>query len=176
MAWLDPSLLAGFPGVIKMETLMSFGSACLTGYFWLTKIRRENARLRLIQPAPFRADRRQCSRTPGKEKATWYGDIFLANPATSLRTVIAAKLELFWQGQWVEGKWMLEKKDDLPWVIEPLRVFTRNLGLSFDVDEGTPAEQLPANHRIRLTLTTLDGRQVVQYIETRDPTALARAA
>jgi hypothetical protein len=176
MAWLDPSLLSGFPGAIKMETLMSFGSACLTGYFWLTKIRRENARLRLIQPAAFRADRRQCSRVPGKEKATWYGEIFLANPATSLQTVIAAKIELFWKGQWIEGKWVLEKKDDLPWAVEPLRVFTRNLGLSFDVDEGTAPDTLQENHRIRLTLTTLDGRKVVQEIETHGPAALACAA
>jgi hypothetical protein len=176
MAWLDPSLLASFPGVIKMETLMSLGSACLTGYFWITRFRRENARLQLIQPAAFRADRLQCSRVPGKEKATWYGDIFLANPATSLRTVIGAKVELFWKGQWIEGKWVLEKKDDLPWPVEPLRVFTRSLGLSFDVNEGTAPEALQENHRIRLTLRTLDGRNVVQQIETRGPAALARAA
>src|SRR5580704_12635912 len=82
MAWIDPSLLSGFSGHIKMETLMSVGSACLTCYFWLVKMRRESAGLKLYQPAAFRADRLQCSRVPGKEKATWYGDLFLANPST----------------------------------------------------------------------------------------------
>jgi hypothetical protein len=171
------SLLAGWSGHIRMETLMSVGSACLTGYLWLVKMRRETAGLKLYQPAPFRADRRQCSREAGKEKATWYGDIFLANPSVMPRTVIRSRVELLWQGRWIEGKWILEKKEDLPWAVEPLRVLTRSLGVSFDVDEGTPAEQLQADGRIRLTLETLDGRQLVEQIETNRPTAAsARAA
>jgi hypothetical protein len=177
MAGIDSSLLAGFSGHIKMETLISLSSACLTGYLWLVKMRRETAGLKLYQPAAFRADRRQCSREPGKEKATWYGDIFIANPSSLPRTVIRSRIELLWKGQWIEGKWILEKKDDLPWAVEPLRVLTRGLGLSFDVDEGTPAEELQANHRIRLTLVTLDGRKLVQQIETCGPSAVsARAA
>jgi hypothetical protein len=169
-AWFE-TLRDGIP----LNSILSAGSAFVTGYFWLVKMRQERAGLRLYQAAGFRPDRLQCSDVPGKGKATWYGEIFLANPSTLPSTVISLRISLFWKGQWIDGKRVIEKKDDLPWAVEPLRVLSRSLGCSFDVDEGTTREQLQVNQRLRLTLTTVDGRERTQELDTHGP-AVARAA
>jgi hypothetical protein len=160
---------------IPYNSLLSVGSALITGYFWLVKMQRERAGLQLYQAGGFRPDRLQCSNVPGKEKATWYGEIFLANPSTLPSTVIHARIELFWKGQWIEGKRVMEKKDDLPWAVEPLRVLNRSLGCAFEVEEGTQREQLQQNHRLRFTLTLVDGRTAVRELDTQGP-AVAQAA
>ena len=103
MASLFTSLFDALQDGITFNSLLSVGSAAVTGYFWLVKAQRERAGLELYHAGRFRPDRLQCSNTPGKEKATWYGEIFLANPSTLPGTVIGLRIELFWKGQWIEG-------------------------------------------------------------------------
>jgi hypothetical protein len=152
---------------LNLSLLLSVASSVITGYFWLVKMNRERAGLRLYRVADFRADRLQCSDLPGSERATWYGDIVLANPSTLPAVVVYCQLQLWWQGQWLDGTRVMEKKDDVPWTVEPMRVLTRSFGCSFLVAAGTPRERLLAPQRLRFQWTTVDGRRHTAEIDTR---------
>ncbi len=173
------SLLAGFLGEFNVQTLLAVGSASLTGYLWLTKLNRERAGLKLYRAVDFRPDRLQCSDKAGKEKATWYGEILLANPSTLPIAVVRFQVRLLWRGRWIDGRTVMERKDDVPWTVEPLRVLARGFGCAFDVEEGTVREQLLRPHKLRFTWTTVDGRNQCQDIDTglaSAPSALKAAA
>jgi hypothetical protein len=160
------SLFADFLGEFNLQTLIAVGSACVTGYFWLVKMNRERAGLKLYRVADFRPDRLQCSDRPGKEKATWYGEVYLANPSTLPIAVVRFGVQLLWRGRWMDGRIVMERKDDLPWTAEPLRVLARGFGCAFDVEEGTTREQLLQPHKLRFNWTTVDGRRQSQDVET----------
>jgi hypothetical protein len=165
------SPLSGLIEVVQQLNLplfLSIASSCLTFYFWLVKLNRERAGLRLYRLVPFRPDRLQCSPVPGSARAIWYGDIFLANPSTLPAAVVRCRVQLDWKGSWRDGSLQLEKKEDVPWVVEPLRVFVRTFGCCFQVEEETPREQLQKPHRLRFLLETVDGRTHVQEIQTCD--------
>ena len=158
--------LAGFLGDFNVQSFLAVGSACVTAYFWLVKMNQERAGLKLYLVADFRPDRLQCSDQPGKEKATWYGEIYLANPATLPAAVVRFQVRLLWGGRWIDGKLLMEKKDDLPWTVEPLRVLARGFGCSFPVEEGTAREQLLRPNKLRFIWTTVDGRRQQQDVDT----------
>ena len=160
------SLFAGFLGEFNVQSFLAVGSACMTGYLWLTRLNRERAGLKLYRTADFRPDRLQCSDKAGKEKATWYGEILLANPATLPAAVVRFRVQLLWRGRWIDGRTVTERKDDVPWTVEPLRVLARSFGCAFDVEEGTTREQLLTPHKLRFTWTTVDGRCQCQDVET----------
>jgi hypothetical protein len=157
---------AGVLGDFNFQSFLAVGSACVTGYFWLVRMNQERAGLKLYRVADFRPDRLQCCDAPGKEKATWYGEIYLANPSTLPAAVVACRVQLLWHGRWMDGKLVMEKKDDLPWTVEPLRVLARSFGCAFPVEEGTTREQLLKPHKLRFTWTTVDGRSQRQDIDT----------
>ena len=164
-----PSLvasLAGFLGDFNVQAFLTVGSAGITAYFWLVKMNQERAGLKLYRVADFRPDRLQCSEIPGKEKATWYGEIYLANPSTLPAAVVRFQVQLLWGGRWIDGKLVIEKKDDMPWTVEPLRVLARGFGCSFPVEEGTTREQLLRPHKLRFLWIMVDGRKQVQDIDT----------
>ena len=96
---------------LNMSMLLSVASSCVTGYFWLIKMNQERTGLRLYRLADFRPDRLQCCDAPGKEKATWYGEILLANPSILPRAVLRLQVELFWKGCWLPGQLVLERRD-----------------------------------------------------------------
>lgn len=167
-----PSLVSAVAELCKdanLPLLLSVGSSVVTGYFWLVKMNRERAGLRLLQAGAFRPDRLQCSDVPGMDKATWYGELFLTNPSTLPAVVVRFQVQLHWQGTWIDGRLVLEKKDDVPWVVEPLRVLARSFGCSFAVPAGTTREQLQQPHRLRFTWLTVDGRQHSTEIDTCAP-------
>ena len=122
--------------------------------------------LKLYRVADFRPDRLQCCDAPGKEKATWYGEIYLANPSSLPAAVVRFQVQLRWGDRWIDGKLVMEKKDDMPWTVEPLRVLARGVGCSFPVEEGTTREQLLQPHKLRFIWITVDGRKQVQDIDT----------
>jgi hypothetical protein len=111
----------------------------------------------------------QCSNVPGKAKAVWYGDLCLANPANLPAAIVRLQVKLRWDGQWLDGQLVLEKKDDVPWTVEPMRVLSRSLGFAFQVEETTAREKLVGPQRLRLLLTTVDGRTRVEEITTCSP-------
>lgn len=158
--------LTGFLGDFNVQSFLAVGSACITAYFWMVKMNQERAGLKLYRVADFRPDRLQCSDQPGKEKATWYGEIYLANPSLLPAAVVRFQAQLLWDGRWIEGKLVIEKKDGLPWTVEPLRVLARGFGCSFDVEEGTTRERLLTPHKIRFTWVTVDGRKQSQDVDT----------
>ena len=166
MSPLVASSLAGFLGDFNVQTFFAVGSACVTAYFWLVKMNQERAGLKLYRVADFRPDRLQCSEAPGKEKATWYGEIYLANPSTLPAAVVRFRVQLLWGGRWIDGKLVIEKKDDMPWTVEPLRVLARGFGCSFAVEEGTTREQLLTPHKLRFTWVMVDGSKQTQDIDT----------
>jgi hypothetical protein len=159
-------VFASFLGEFNVQTLFAVGSTCITVYFWLIKMNRERAGLKLYRVADFRPDRLQCSDKPSKEKATWYGEIYLANPSTLPIAVVRFQAQLLWRGRWIDGRMVMERKDDVPWMVEPLRVLARGFGCAFDVEEGTAREQLLRPHKLRFTWTTVDGRHRSQEVET----------
>lgn len=161
-----PSLFAGFLGEFNLQTLIAVGSACVTGYFWLVKMNKDRAGLKLYRVADFKPDRLQCSNAPSKEKATWYGEVYLANPSSLPIAVVHFRVQLMWRGRWIDGKLVMERKDDLPWTVEPLRVLARSFGCAFAVEEGTAREKLLTPHKLRFTWTTVDGRKQSQDIDT----------
>jgi hypothetical protein len=165
-------LLAAVPDAINnvnVSMLLSVASTVVTGYFWLVKMRRERAGLHLYRAAAFRPDRLQCSELPGKEKAVWYGEVFLANPSTLPAAVVRLGVQLFWKGRWLDGSLVMEKKDGLPWTVEPLRVLARSFGCAFAVEQGTTREQLLQPHQLRFTLVTVDGCIRTYPMETSEP-------
>ena len=164
---------AGFLGEFNLQTVLAVGSACVTAYFWLVKMNQERAGLKLYRVADFKPDRLQCSDAPGKEKATWYGEVYLANPSSLPAAVVRFQVQLLWEGKWIDGKLVIERKDDLPWTVEPLRVVARSFGCSFTVNQGTVKEQLLTPHKVRFTWTTVDGRKQSQDIDTCMIAALA---
>jgi hypothetical protein len=168
--------VAEFCQGLNLPLVLSLGSSVVTGYFWLVKMNQERAGVGLFRVADFRPDRLQCSDVPGMEKATWYGEVFLANRSTLPAAVIRFQVELLWNGRWLPGKLVLEKKDDVPWTVEPLRVLARSFGCAFAVDQGTTREQLARPHRLRFTYLTLDGRRRRQEVVTCQPAAALRAA
>jgi hypothetical protein len=157
---------ADLVGNLNLQTFLAVGSACVTGYFWLVKMNRERAGLRLYRVADFRPDRLQCCNTPGKEKATWYGEIYLGNPSTLPAAVVGFRVQLWWRGAWIDGDLAMERKDGLPWTVEPLRVLARSFGCAFAVEQGTTREQLLRPHKLRFTWTTVDGRTQREDIDT----------
>src|SRR4051812_47127178 len=94
---------------INMSMILSLGSSLLTGYFWLVKMNRERAGLQLYRVADFKPDRLQCSDMTNKEKATWYGELFFANPSTMPAAVVSFKVELMWKGHWLPGQLVIER-------------------------------------------------------------------
>ena len=161
-----PPLFAGFLGEFNLQTLIAVGSACVTAYFWLVKMNRDRAGLKLYRVADFKPDRLQCDDRPGKEKATWYGEVYLANPSSLPIAVVAFRVRLMWHGEWIDGKLVMERKDDLPWTVEPLRVLARSFGCAFPVPQGTTREQLMQPHKLRFAWTTVDGRKQCQDVDT----------
>jgi hypothetical protein len=69
----------------------------------------------------------------------------------------------------------MDKKDGLPWTVEPLRVLARGFGCAVQVEEGATREQLLQSHRLRFTLVTVDGRARTYDIETPDPASALAA-
>jgi hypothetical protein len=167
--WSLLGSLADVGKSVDVSLLLSIGSSLLTGYFWLVKMNQERAGLRLYRLTEFRPDRLQCSDVPGTERATWYGDVVLANPSTLPSVVVQCQVQLLWQGVWLDGTRVLDKKEDVPWTIEPLRVLSRKFGCSFLVAAETPRERLQSMQRLRFILTTVDGRRQVAEMQTRDP-------
>jgi hypothetical protein len=166
------TLLAAVPDVVNnvnLSMFLSVASSCVTGYFWLVKMRRERAGLQLYRAAGFRPDRLQCSDLPGKAKAVWYGEVFLANPSTLPAAVVRFGVQLLWKGRWIDGALVMDKKDGVPWTVEPLRVLARGFGCAFQVEECATREQLLQSHRLRFTLVTVDGRARRYDIEMSDP-------
>jgi hypothetical protein len=161
-----PPLFAGFLGEFNLQTLIAVGSACVTGYFWLVKMNRERAGLKLYRIGDFKPDRLQCGDVAGKEKATWYGDICIANPSSLPVAVVGFRVQLMWRRKWIDGKLVMERKDDVPWTVEPLRVLARSFGCAFPVEQGTTREQLLQPHKLRFSWTTVDGRTQSQDIVT----------
>jgi hypothetical protein len=170
------AFFAGFRDGLSLQALLSLGSAGLTAYFWLVKARRDRAGLRLVRLGDFRPDRPQCSDVPGTERAVWYGGICLANPSTLPAVVVQVRVQLHWQGRWLDGRLVLEKKDDVPWAVEPLRVLSRSLGCAFLVKEGTAREELARPQRLRFTLVTVDGRAQALKLVTCDAAPAAPEA
>jgi hypothetical protein len=165
-AW---SHVVGLFGPMNAQLLLSVGSACLTGYYWLLKVGKERAGLTIYRTDDFKPDRPQGSRTPGKETAVWYGGLCLANPATVPAVVVRAEVRLLWDGGWVEGRLVQDAKDGPPWTVEPLRIVSHRLGLAFPVPEGTPRERLLGPQRFQFTLVTSDGRKRVRELRACDP-------
>ena len=132
-------VFASFLGEFNVQTLFAVGSTCITVYFWLIKMNRERAGLKLYRVADFRPDRLQCSDKPSKEKATWYGEIYLANPSTLPIAVVRFQAQLLWRGRWIDGRMVMERKDDVPWMVEPLRVLARGFGCASTWRRGRPA-------------------------------------
>jgi hypothetical protein len=158
--------LAGLCGPMNAQAVLSVGSACVTGYFWLVKMGRERAGLRLYRVGDFRADRLQGSTTPGKATATWHGGLCLANPATVPAVVVRLQVHLNWGGQWLEGRLVLESKDGPPWTVEPMRVFSRTLGVAFPVEENTDRDRMLRPQRFRFTFAMADGRTRTQELSS----------
>ncbi|HVS36422.1 MAG TPA: hypothetical protein VMS17_12725 [Gemmataceae bacterium] len=173
MPLLVALIFASFLGEFNLQTIFVVASTCITVYFWVIKWNRERTGLKLYRVADFRADRLQCSDKPGQEKATWYGEIFLANPSTLPIAVVRFRVQLLWRGRWMDGRTVMERKDDMPWTVEPLRVLARSFGCAFDVEEGTAREQLLKPHKLRFTWTTVDGRQKSQDVETSQTASAA---
>ena len=159
-------IFANILGEFNVQTLFAVASTCITAYFWLVKMNRERAGLKLFRVGDFRPDRLQCSDRPGKEKATWYGEVVLANPSSLPIVVIQFQVQLLWRGRWIDGRMVMERKDDPPWTVEPLRVLARKFGCAFDAEEGTAREQLLKPHALRFTWTTVDGRRNCQDVVT----------
>jgi hypothetical protein len=155
----------------NLSFLLSVMTSVFTGYCWLFQMNRDRAPLRLYRASPFRPDRLQSSPLPGKETATWYGEIGLANPSSLPRSVIGVEVELRWRGTWLPGRLVLDSKVGVPWTVEPLRVLNRSFGCAFPVDEGTPREALTAPQQLRFTLIMIDGRRRAHEISTSDTTA-----
>jgi hypothetical protein len=169
-------LFADFFGEFNFQTLIAVGSACITAYFWLVKMNKELAGLKLYRAADFKPDRLQCCDAAGKEKATWYGEIYLANPSSLPSAVVGFRVQLMWRREWVDGKLVMERKEDLPWTVEPLRVLAKSFGCAFPVEQGTTREDLLKPRRLRFSWTTVDGRKQSQEIETSMAPALKLAA
>jgi hypothetical protein len=161
---------------LNVSLLLSIASSCATFYFWLVKWNRERAGIALYRLAAFRPDRLQCSTMAGKARAIWYGDVFLANPSTLPAAVVRCRVQLWWNGDWRDGTLQMEKKDDVPWVVEPLRILARSFGCCFLVDEGTQRERLQQPQRIRFMLDTVDGRMHTHELETCDAAPIAAQA
>jgi len=158
--------LADWIGDFNVQSFLAVGSACLTAYFWLVKMSRDGAGLKLYRAADFRPDRPQCGDAPGTAKAVWYGEIFFANPSTLPAAVVGFRVQLLWHGRCIDGALVMEQKDGLPWTVEPLRVLARSFGCAFAVEEGITREQLQKPHMLRFTWTTVDGRTWSQDVNT----------
>jgi len=157
----------------NLQMLLSVGSACVTGYFWLVKANRERAGLCLYRTGDFRLDRPQCCDAAEKEKAIWYGAICVANPSTLPALVVQARVQLRFEGRWLDGQLVQEKKDEAPWTIEPLRALSRSLGCAFQVPEGAVQDRLQGPQQLRFVFTLADGRQRVHALVTRETPPVA---
>ncbi len=161
---------------LNLSMFLSVASSGITFYFWLVKMNRERAGLQFYRLAAFRPDRLQCSTVAGCARAVWYGEVLLANPSTLPAAVLRCRVQFFWQGEWRDGTLQMEKKDDVPWVVEPLRILSRNFGCAFLVADGTPREQLQQPQRFRFLLDTVDGRTQVREIQSCDAAPVAAPA
>jgi hypothetical protein len=169
------SALAGLWQALNLQALLSVGSAGITAYFWLVKMNRERAGLRLYRLGDFRPDRPQGADVPGMETAVWYGGLCLANPSSLPAAVVCLRVQLGWQGRRLDGRLVQERKDDLPWTVEPLRVLSRSFGCAFVVPEGTARELLSRPQQFRFTFVTADGRRRTQTMSTCEAAAGAAA-
>ena len=167
MSWID--------AFANASMILSVTSTCVTFYFWLVKMNRERMGLRLYRMATFKPDRLQCSTVPGTAKAIWYGEILITNPSTMPTAVINCRVQLYWKGEWRDGTLQMEKKDAVPWTVEPLRVLARSFGCCFLVDENTPQDALQGPQRLRFLLETVDGRTSTLEIQSCDAAQAATA-
>lgn len=92
--------------------------------------------------------------------------MYLANPSTLPLAVVGFRVQLMWYGEWIDGKLVMERKDNVPWTVEPLRVAPRSFGCAFAVEQGTVREQLLQPHKLRFTWTLVDGRKQSQDVDT----------
>lgn len=172
--YLGSALTALWNGM-PMQAIISVGSAAFTAYCWLVKMNKDRAGVRLYRVADFRPDRLQCSDVAGKARAVWYSEVCVANPSSLPAALVGVQVQLWWHDSWLDGKLVLEKKDDVPWVVEPLRVLSRGFGCAFNVPENTARDVLTRPQRIRFTFTTVEGKIQRQEITTcnAQPQALA---
>lgn len=150
-----------------MKWLFSGASLLVTVYFWCVRINRERVSLRIYSDSGFEGT------LESGGVGLWVGRIFVANRSILPTAIIAANVELWWDGRWQSGRVIPCDGSELPWNMPPTQVFARGLRAVFDLGEETPRERIYATQRLRFTFSTVEGCRVRQEVETAAERALA---
>lgn len=155
---LSEILSADAQEVLKLG--FSGASLVVTMYFWMVRANRERVSLGIFPVGGFEG-----TLEPGGI-GLWSGRLFLANRSILPTAIVAAQVELLWQGRWLPGHVGTGEGSELPWNLPPSQVFPKDLKAAFDLGMEISLDEVYADQRLRFTFVTVEGRSVYQEVRT----------
>ncbi len=164
-ALLALTSLSDFP----VDTCLAVGSAAMTGYFWLVRVRQEQPALSVHQLSNYRATLRR-SETPGMQRLCLSqldtGGVLVANHSVRQNSVLKFACYLETPHGEIEGDWGWTGDDKPPWNVGPETTIPLSPACFFDVPEGYRA---PDDLRFRIELVTVSGRRFGHTLSLEAP-------
>ncbi|QDT66953.1 hypothetical protein [Calycomorphotria hydatis] len=145
---------------ISIETILSFFSASLTGYFWFVKSRRERPNLKCLQIRDFRVSLRKSQQKEGMKTFGLMqvdsGGVLIANDSTRQTSIVKFDCSFEHNGQTHRGRWGYVDDDKPPWNIGPESTIAMSLACFFEVPEDFEA---PENLKFKVDFITPTGKR-----------------
>jgi len=149
-----------------LKMLFSAGSLVFTLYFWLVRANRERVAVAVHQVGGFEG-------VLDGGIGIWSGKLFVVNRSILSTAIVAARAELWWQGRWLVGNCIPGDDCELPWNLPPAQAFAKTVRAAFDLGPETSRAQVYADHLLRITFVTVEGRRVRGEVRTNDLCAAA---
>lgn len=151
-----------------MQAAMSVGSLAVTLYFWFMRANRERVQVKVYPVNGLEGTLEEGG------VGCWTGRLFFANASILPTAIVAAKAELWWDGQWLSGAFHVGAGSELPWNLPPTQVFPKDVVAAFDLGKCSKRERVYAEQKLRFTFVTVEGCRIV--VEVNSGASLASLA
>ena len=154
---------------LPIDTFLAVGSATMTAYFWLVRVRQEQPQLTVHQLAGYRASMRHCD-TPGKKRLCLAqidtGGVLVANHSVRQNSILRFDCFVTIDGREVRGDWGWTGDDKPPWNIGPETAVALSPACFFEAPE---AYEPPEDLAFRIELITVSGRRFSSTMSLKAP-------
>ena len=153
-----------------LQSVMAFGSAAVTSYFWFVKARRERPDLKMYQLSNFRGSLRrgdaekQTRRLCVSQIDT--GGVLIANNSSRQNSVVRFDCYLIHNKSEIKGDWGWTGDDKPPWNIGPETTIPFSPACFFEVPEDY---EVPDDLDFRVELITVSGKKFSEKMSLKAP-------
>jgi len=154
---------------LPVDTFLAVGSAAMTAYFWLVRVRQERPLLTIHQLADYRASLRR-SDTPGKRRLCLSqidtGGVLVANHSVRQNSILRFDCFLQTAEGEIRGDWGWTGDDRPPWNIAPETTIALSPACFFEVPEDY---QTPDELSFRIELITVSDTRFAHELTLSAP-------